>query len=203
MVFMMSTFLCFSQTATISTDKAVKNITLVKADTLKAGDTTVSVQKLSTLPAIELANHVFNLDSIIAAERKLLQAMNDSILALKLKAPAKPVAGSKPIRWVIYIIGCATIVLLFILSKFKWLSNIPVPIIQRIVSKTSKFMLSIQIPCIILAFIIPILLGLGVFGSDMKELMSYLFIAVSAIGGFIFTTTKSAKILKIKPEEVQ
>ena len=80
------------------------------------------------------------------------------------------------------------------LSWIKKLQNINNPIIQRLVSETSSFIVKIQVICGSIAVIIPILLSMDIFGLYWASILQNIEVAVLAIVGFSLFTTKKPEL---------
>ena len=146
-------------------------------------DTTKVEVSYDTLTNIEKTAVLLEKDSIINSQNELIQ-----------KLPVKPEVNAKPIQWVDYIIAILSILVVWGLSWVKKLQNINNPIIQRLVSETSSFIVKIQVICGSIAVIIPILLSMDIFGLYWSSILQNIEVAVLAIVGFSLFTTKKPEL---------
>ena len=149
-------------------------------------------KKLDTKTNLDLSLLIVQQDSTIKALKDTVAAKDVVIKAL----PQKPEAGSKPIAWIDYIIAVGAFIMLWFLSKLKYLQTINIPIIQRFVSETSSFINRIQQICVVISIIIPIIIGLGLFSGYILSILGNIEIIVLAIAGFTLFTTKRPDLQK-------
>lgn len=131
----------------------------------------------------------------IAIQDSTIKAANDTIAQYK-SIPVKPNAGSTPFAWINWVIALIVFIVLWFLSKLKYLSTIQVPLIQRFASETSTFIKKIQAGCLTLSVLIPILIEMGIFTGYWLSILTNIEIAVLAIAGFTLFTTKNARLQK-------
>lgn len=145
---------------------------------------TVKVEvSYDTLTNVEKTNALLEKDSVIREQNELIQ-----------KLPVKPEVNAKPIQWIDYVIAIISILIVWGLSWIKKLQNINNPIIQRLVSETSSFIVKIQVICGSIAVIIPVLLSMDVFGLYWSSILQNIEVAVLAIVGFSLFTTKKPEL---------
>ena len=146
-------------------------------------ETSVFEVSYDTLTNMEKTAVLLEKDSIINSQNELIQ-----------KLPVKPEVNAKPIQWVDYIIAILSILVVWGLSWIKKLQNINNPIIQRLVSETSSFIVKIQVICGSIAVIIPVLLSMDIFGLYWSSILQNIEVAVLAIVGFSLFTTKKPEL---------
>jgi len=149
-------------------------------------------KKLDTKTNPNLSLRIIQQDSTIKALKDTITAKNVIIKTV----PQKPETGSKPIAWIDYFIALGAFIILWFLSKLKYLQTINVPIIQRFVSETSSFINKIQQICVVFSVIIPIIIGLGVFSGYVLSIFGNFEIIFLSIAGFTLFTTKRPDLQK-------
>lgn len=175
MIIFLASGMCFAQS--------------VKTDTVKKN---IAVLKLDTMSNIELALKVMEHDSALKAAADTI-AKKETIIK---ELPVKPAEGSEPIAWIDYIIALAAFLVLWILSKLKYLQGIEIPIIQRLVSETSAFIKKIQNICLTISTLIPVLMSLGVITGYTASILGNIEIICLGILGFTMFTTKKPELQK-------
>ena len=166
---------------------------------------TVSTQKLDQITAMqldkltpmELSLKVLYLDSINKCQS---DTMKKAAGIKNIPIPPQPPAGSTPMTWLAWGIALATFVVLWIISKLPFLQTVQIPIVQRFVSATSKFMLNVRAICVTISVIIPFVLHTFTLPDTVISILNNVLIVMLAIAGFTLITTKNHDLINPTPK---
>ena len=144
-----------------------------------------------------LSQKIMKLDSIVEMQDSII-SVKDSVIKAQEKVinsiPPKPDKGAKAAEWINYVIAILSFLVVWLISKIKYLQTVQNPIIQRLVSETSTFIKRIQVICGAISVLIPVVMMLGVFGDYGISILNNIEVALLAIVGFTMFTTKKPEL---------